>query len=347
MSKSRSVTRLLATLALASSAASLLAAGSAAAESAAEPSAVALPMAAGNVAAGPGSGVKAHKQPKAVIDDAARARLHLQPEAHDKPSVGQPSSAQPSTAPTAQPSTVPTAQPSTVPTAQPSSTPAAQPSEASAPTQAPAKTGAAAAPDTGGANGTAAAIAASRAEAEKRDRAEDPGIDDDRDVVKAVLAKHPDSNVVICVAGCGPEPTIVQVLPRAPETRTDSEVVPSSAGDVAKDAASDVKPNQGEIICVAGCKDGKRGTVVFKKAKISWIDPDQSDDVRSNLRAIAARFEPELRQMAEAERSETLTTWSGMGRRMAEASAAPQPKRATLADASADAAPAGADDRSP
>lgn len=182
----------------------------------------------------------------------------------------------------------------------------------------------------GGQAGTAAAIAASRAEAEKVDRANDEGIDDNRDVVKPVLARHPDSNLVICIAGCGPEPQIVQVLPRAPE-KTQSQVVPSSADDDGESEAVQ-QPSDGTIICVAGCKDGKRGEVVFRKGRLSWIDPNESDAVRLGLRRIAERLSGELRAIADAEQSKTLTTWSGMG----QSALAAIRGHAAVADASAD-----------
>lgn len=183
---------------------------------------------------------------------------------------------------------------------------------------------------------TSAAVAASRAEAEKRDRAEDEGVDDDRDVVKPVLAKHPDSNLVICIAGCGPDPQIVQVLPKEPEKRTESQVIPNSANAANAPAgapAADSKPATGEIRCIAGC-NGKRGEVVFKRARISWIEPGESERVRHALREIAERLSVELKVISTAEQSQTLTSWAGMSRQALAAST----HGATLADASGEAA---------
>lgn len=177
---------------------------------------------------------------------------------------------------------------------------------------------------------TAAAIAASRAAADRQDRASDEGIDESRDVVKPILARHPDSNLVICVAGCGPDPQIVQVLPRTPEKKTESEVVPSSAG-VPGALEVDPKPSSGDIICVAGCK-GPRGEVIHRRARISWIEPDENDAIRHTLRKVAERLAGELRAIAMAEEASTITAWSAMSRHVIDASG----NRSSLADASAD-----------
>lgn len=268
--------------------------------------------------------------PSAPAGASASAPAAAAPSSVPAPSV---QAAAPGPAPASQPSlegkpAEPAAPSAAAPAIAPASASAAAPPVAASAAKA-AAAGAAKAADgkADRAAAASAALAASRAAAEKRDRADDDGVDDDRDIVKPVLARHPDSNLVICIAGCGPEPQIVQVLPKEPETRTDSQVVPSSAN---ADAA-DSKPSSGEIRCVAGC-NGKRGEVVFKRGRLSWIDPNESDRVRHALREIAARLSTELKVIAAAEQSQTLTSWAGMGRQALDA-VAPSP---TLADASAD-----------
>ncbi len=167
---------------------------------------------------------------------------------------------------------------------------------------------------------TAAAAAASRAAAEKADREADEGIGDEARVVQPILAKHPDSNVIICVAGCGPQPSIVQVLPREQDTRTESEVVPSSGrlgGDNDNDskAATKAQPETGDIVCLAGCLK-KRGEVVHRKAKLSWLSPEEAERSKAMLRRVAERFGAEAFPVVDAvsRAADRFAQWSQVGR---------------------------------
>ena len=56
------------------------------------------------------------------------------------------------------------------------------------------------------------AIAAERERATIKDKQLDDIVPDEHKLVKPLLAAHPDSNVIICMAGCGDKPTIVQVI---------------------------------------------------------------------------------------------------------------------------------------
>lgn len=75
--------------------------------------------------------------------------------------------------------------------------------------------------------------------------------------VRAILAAHPNQDVVLCLAGCrGKTLEIVQILPR-PVTRRTSEFVPSSSD--ARGAGRADENN--DVICVAGCI-GRPGEIV-------------------------------------------------------------------------------------
>ena len=169
----------------------------------------------------------------------------------------------------------------------------------------------------------AAAAAASRAAVEKADKENEEGISDEARIVQPILAKHPDSNIIICIAGCGPQPSIVQVMPREAETRTESQVVPSSGrlggDDAATPNASAAQPDTADVICLAGCLK-KRGDVVHRKAKVSWLTPQQSEAMKQQLRRIAERFGADVFPVADAESRAAfrLGHWSRMGRSVVE-----------------------------
>lgn len=161
----------------------------------------------------------------------------------------------------------------------------------------------------------------SRARAEKMDGQNVEGIGDDASVVKPILARHPDSNLIICVAGCGPEPSIVQVLPRQAETQTESKVVPSSGelGAASKDAAPR-EANEVDIVCLAGCLK-KRGEVVHRRAKVSWLSPEEIERMAPLLRRVAERFGGNVAVASADDAAEwqAFDAWSRMGRALVDA----------------------------
>lgn len=161
----------------------------------------------------------------------------------------------------------------------------------------------------------------SRARAEKMDNQNVEGIGDDASIVKPILARHPESNLIICVAGCGPEPSIVQVLPREVETRTESKVIPSS-GELGA-ASKDVAPreaNEVDIVCLAGCLK-KRGEVVHRRGKVSWLSPEEVERMAPLLRRVAQRLGGNLAVASADDAAEwqAFDAWSRMGRALVDA----------------------------
>ena len=73
--------------------------------------------------------------------------------------------------------------------------------------------------------------------------------------VRAMISSHPGQMVVVCVAGCGGRPHIVQTLPKPREVRT---------GEMRTTSGSDIYGNQASsnaVTCIAGCP-GRPGQAV-------------------------------------------------------------------------------------
>jgi hypothetical protein len=101
---------------------------------------------------------------------------------------------------------------------------------------------------------SAGALAAERERASIKDKQLDDTVPDEHKLVKPLLAAHPDSNVIICMAGCGAKPTIVQVIPRkVSKIETRSEMIPTSGPTSDFDEPVDNVPPTVDIICIAGC----------------------------------------------------------------------------------------------
>lgn len=131
------------------------------------------------------------------------------------------------------------------------------------------------------------ALAAERRSNEQRDAREvgTDDVSDKADGIAPLLAQHPDSSVVICMAGCGPQPTIVQVVARGEESSV------SNVGEMSQNAAGETgakSPAAGAVICIAGCK-GKRGEIIFKSTRLSWLTGGQSAELKDAIRRIAER----------------------------------------------------------
>lgn len=118
----------------------------------------------------------------------------------------------------------------------------------------------------------------------------DEGISDAADGVAPLLAKHPDSSVIICMAGCGPQPSIVEVMSKAESLNAGEigEFEPNSA-DAAENANNGAVPAEGAVVCIAGC-NGKRGEVLYKNSRLTWLGDENGEKLKAALRVIAARL---------------------------------------------------------
>lgn len=136
--------------------------------------------------------------------------------------------------------------------------------------------------------------------------------------VGAILAAHPDRDVLICLAGCGDGgPKVVSIrrpgaaMASVPVAQSNAPVVdrahemrPTSgkfnsrqiAVPEAGRPAEHDQPAVGDVICIAGCIGGA-GEVVQTAVRLTWIDRSASEDLRSALRGLADRL---LAQEAEA-----------------------------------------------
>jgi hypothetical protein len=85
---------------------------------------------------------------------------------------------------------------------------------------------------------SAEAIAAERAVAAARDRAEDDTVRDDNPAIKDLVAANPTQYLVICLAGCADQPTVVYSRPR-PEPGKDAD---GNDGKVTGAVATKLKP---------------------------------------------------------------------------------------------------------
>jgi hypothetical protein len=111
----------------------------------------------------------------------------------------------------------------------------------------------------------------------------DEGVADTDTRIAPVLALYPEHDVVLCLAGCGgPGISIVEIR-RKPQVLAASfpEMVPSSSGRQL--------PISGDVVCLAGCT-GHPGQVVFRNARLSWINDEGGETIKSALRAIASRL---------------------------------------------------------
>ncbi len=132
--------------------------------------------------------------------------------------------------------------------------------------------------------------------------------------VGAILAAHPDRDVLICLAGCGGGgPKIVTVRQharvvaanagattitvKARDMSATREMKPSSADlpTLDKPASPQAHPHPGsepavgDVICLAGCA-GAPGEVVQEAIRLTWIDKATNEELRNALRAVAERL---------------------------------------------------------
>ena len=137
---------------------------------------------------------------------------------------------------------------------------------------------------------SAGALAAERERATIKDKQLDDIVPDEHKLVKPLLAAHPDSNVIICMAGCGDKPTIVQVIPRkVSKIETRSEMIPTSGPSSDFDEPVENVPPTGDIICIAGCL-GKPGEIVHKNVRLTWMSKEKTQHLTHALQAIADRL---------------------------------------------------------
>lgn len=106
-------------------------------------------------------------------------------------------------------------------------------------------------------------------------------IPDNHPSVAPLLARHPDRDLIICLAGCGRGTSIVAIRSRT-QALASAEMNPTASG-------GRMKPSAGDVICLAGCL-GTPGEVVHSNVRLSWITDDGGSVVRTALRAIADRL---------------------------------------------------------
>lgn len=109
-------------------------------------------------------------------------------------------------------------------------------------------------------------------------------IPDTHGSVAPFLARHPDRELILCLAGCGGGTSIVAIRPRSRVMAT-GEFLPAS-GQTVDDAG---RPSAGDVICLAGCL-GAPGSVVHRNVRLSWLGEDGSGRIKAALRAIADRI---------------------------------------------------------
>jgi hypothetical protein len=104
--------------------------------------------------------------------------------------------------------------------------------------------------------------------------------------IGAILARHPDRDLVICLAGCGGGPKLVAV-------RAKPAVANADAGRMLAPAASALDgehaPRSGDVICLAGCV-GAPGETVHRGVRLAWVGEGASLEIKAALRAVAARL---------------------------------------------------------
>jgi len=155
-----------------------------------------------------------------------------------------------------------------------------------------------------------------------RDVLLDGGSDKPDESVGAILARHPDRDIVICLAGCGPGsgPRLVAINRPVRVSADDSSAAPAkpdrpvsrpvgsapagrgamaptsattgaqsadttSAGQMSSGQAS--PPDVGDVVCLAGCI-GEPGQVVLSSVRLTWLPASGDPLVAKALGDIAA-----------------------------------------------------------
>ena len=122
----------------------------------------------------------------------------------------------------------------------------------------------------------------------------DEGIPDTHASVRMILAAHPDQDLVLCLAGCGDLPSIVHIRANAPLAGPKQnagapagsvQAAPTTRGP----AIDQVRPESGDVICVAGCS-GPAGGTVLHNARLTWLTGEAAESMKGVLREIAARI---------------------------------------------------------
>lgn len=137
--------------------------------------------------------------------------------------------------------------------------------------------------------------------------------------VKAVLAAHPEHDLIICVAGCknGREghASIIAQRPHAERFKFAALMNGGLAGLRSLATEQAVTPDripeavnveQEEIICLAGC-NGPVGMIVFRGMRMLWISKERSADLKDALRSLAERL-----AAAETQKEQGGRQWLGV-----------------------------------
>ncbi|PPD27994.1 MAG: hypothetical protein CTY20_11870 [Hyphomicrobium sp.] len=110
--------------------------------------------------------------------------------------------------------------------------------------------------------------------------------------VTAILAAHPDRDLLICLAGCGGGPKLVAIRSRpaalVAAAESAGQLVPSAAG-MPTAAAPVREPPVGDVICLAGCF-GSPGEVVQHGIRLTWVGHNANEELRTALRSIGDRL---------------------------------------------------------
>lgn len=115
--------------------------------------------------------------------------------------------------------------------------------------------------------------------------------------VAAILAAHPDRDVLICLAGCGGGPKLVAIRNRPTDgvnaAAGAGQLQPTAAQLLAQPAVAAARlssePQIGDVICLAGCL-GAPGEVVQKAIRLTWVGQGANEELKSALRAIGDRL---------------------------------------------------------
>ncbi len=115
---------------------------------------------------------------------------------------------------------------------------------------------------------------------------------DSAPAVTAILAAHPDRDVLICLAGCGGGPKLVAIRNRpaglVAAAENAGQLVPSAA-EIPNAAAPVREPSVGDVICLAGCL-GSPGEVVQHGIRLTWVGRNANEELRIALRSIGDRL---------------------------------------------------------
>ena len=115
--------------------------------------------------------------------------------------------------------------------------------------------------------------------------------------VKALLAAHAGSELIICVAGCkgAGKPMVLLRLPTPAVSASASAAAPphALAAGNASLAALRASPGDETVICIAGCL-GSSGTIVWRGRQLAWIERGARDQLWRAMASLADGLQARL-----------------------------------------------------